>query len=188
MNTRRTLSPQEILSSLSVFQLSYMLSKILNHWYDFGGFSVGRSYRSVLLDLFMSVNRKLNVIRFDVFKHVEIAKKRAQELIDLRDVVSFQGEIHIRNRKVLSCVLLHMLMQHYVEEIAKNDKLQADRTLSFNDIDFSFKSHFPMFKILHDLYMLGVGLSKEQLNQFVQENPLEQLRQLIEWYPKKLRG
>jgi hypothetical protein len=188
MNTKRAISPQELLESLSVFQLSYMLSKILNHWYDFGGFSAGRSHRSVLLDLFMSVNCKLNVIKFDVFEHAETATKRAQELIDSHIEHPFQGKINIRNRKVLSCVLLHLLMQHYVEEMVKNENLQTEKNPNWNAIDFSFKRHFPMFKLLHDVYMLGVGLSEDQLSQFVQMNPLESLRHLIEWYPKRLRG
>ena len=136
----------------------------------------------------MSVNRKLDVIRFDVFVHVEIAKKRAQDLYNHRPLDLVQIDLCIRNRKVLSCVILHMLMKHYTEEIAKNDTLLQAKDRDLNDVDFSFKRHFPMFKLLHDVYMSGVGLSEDQLDKLVQENSSESLRQLIEWHPKQLRG
>jgi hypothetical protein len=136
----------------------------------------------------MSVNLKLDVIRFDVFVHVEIAKKRAQDLYDHRSLDLVQIDLDIRNRKVLSCVILHMLMRHYKEQIVKNDELLEVVNRDLNDVDFSFKRHFPMFKLIHDVYMSGVGLSEDQLDKLVQENSPDSLRQLIEWHPRKLRG
>ena len=43
---------QESIEKLTNQNLSYALAMYLNHKYDFGGYSVGRSARSFLLDLF----------------------------------------------------------------------------------------------------------------------------------------
>jgi hypothetical protein len=174
---------QSILDKMNGFQLAYKLSLFLNSLYSCGGYSLGRSVRSYLLDLFMNLNRRCDVQILPVFNFVEPVKTRASALVKAGPSDrSFVGRVCIRNRKILSAVLLHKLKEEYLRGMSEADA--GDIT----DVDHSFSSLYPLFSLLYDAYLLELGLPIERVVRFAQTYEHEKLRQLTMWYSKQLRG
>lgn len=178
---------QGILDKMNGFELAYKLSLLLNSLYSCGGYSLDRSVRSFLLNLFMGLNGRCDVGILPVFNFVESVKIRASALVKAGPSNRvFAGRVCIRNRKILSAVLLHKLKEEYLRGMSEADAMVGARNIT--DADHSFRSLFPLFSLVYDVYFHELGLPIERVVRFAQTYEHERLRQLITWYPEQLRG
>jgi len=178
---------QKNLHKMNGFELAYKLALLLNALYSSGGYSLGRSTRSALLDLFMTLNKGLDVQTLPVFNYAEPVRRRVADLIHSASLhKTFEGRICIRNRKILSAVVLHKLQQEYVRGMVEASKLVSEGKIT--DADHSFQSLFPLYSLLYDIYLRELGLSVEKVIQFAKRYDQERIRKLIAWTPEQLRG
>ncbi len=120
------------IENLTNFELAHALGMYLNDKYSTGGYSLGRSNRSYLLDLFFRLNQNEGikaVQRIDPFENqelflLEISKRLEQiEKNDGQMLFDLAEELDIGDKKIFSAVILRLWIQHYQEEIERNARL-----------------------------------------------------------------
>lgn len=183
MNTteRREMSEEEhsMLKQMNGRQLAYKLALLLADRYDSGGISAERSQRSVLLDLFTSVNRYMDVPQFDGFYFADKLKDRAEEHMQQQRLpIPFKGDIIICNKRVICAVLLYLLKSHYLLEIERYKNLEEREGIG-NHIDYSFESQIKDVQLLCAVYMSEVRLTNMEIEELVRQYSVEELYELV---------
>lgn len=159
-------SEQDIIKIQSIEKLknsdiSYAIALALNHKYDFGGYSVGRSERSFLLDMYFRLNREshehladLNPFQ-DGALFVEEAKKRVVDTF-----VGKKVELDEHNLEDLSCIILRLWIKHYREKM----ELLSDGGYVGSDVDYSFNSEIERAELLYGLYIQEKDVEENALD------------------------
>jgi len=157
-NNRREI--REAIESLSPSKLSYGIALMMNHRYDFGGYSVGRSERSYLLDMYLSLNRDYNseVMQLDPFNNGELFLKIAQLKIKPENEGG-RIELNIHDVKDLSCLILRMWIKHYREKVG-----QIVKGSFSTDTDFSFESEIKRAELVYGLYIQENSIDEDLLD------------------------
>lgn len=140
----------ESIEKLKNSDISYAIALALNHKYGFGGYSVGRSERSFLLDMYFRLNRESHehLADLDPFQDgalfVTEAKKRVVDTF-----VGKKVEFDENDSEDLSCIILRLWIKHYREKM----ELLSDGGYVGGDVDYSFNSEIERAELLYRLYI-----------------------------------
>ena len=146
------------IENLTNFELSYGLAMQLNHKYDFGGYSVGRSERSFLLDLFFRLNWNDTAVvrKINPFDNAEMFLSEAKRRSLSRLV---QGRMFfIDDREIFSGVILQLWIDHYREKISVIKSSGFDTS-----IDYSFQGEIEKAELIYGLYVGELGIYRKDL-------------------------
>lgn len=165
--------------SLTNRELAYLLALQLNHIYDYGGYSIGRSPRSVLLDLFIALNRDTKTDGGDPLKppygeqiQIEAEKRCAKNEPSL---FTEHGEADIQNPLLVSLLILYKLRNVYKEGVAQID--QAETT---TDADLSFEgSPLKLFTTLYTIFLSYLGYTEDELSVLDKKYDIKFLRDYV---------
>ncbi len=143
MNIENTV---ESVGKLTNFEIAYGLALALNSRYSSGGYSVGRSERSYLLDFFLRLNHEkmFSVSSLDPFVNQKIFLAEGERRLGGRisDNENKNSEF-LDNKEHFSVIVLYLWIIHYrikmVElKVFDSHKDKVGDRVSLNDIDFSF--------------------------------------------------
>lgn len=153
---------RESLEGLKNSDISYAIALALNHKYDFGGYSVSRSERSFLLDMYFRLNREShkNLEGLNPFEDgnlfVEEAKKRV-----IAEYTGSKDKLDEDNPEDLSCIILRLWIKHYREKMAE----LGDGGFTGTNVDYSFPSESERAELLYKLYIQEKQINEEALDQ-----------------------
>ena len=156
----------EKIEALNPEGLAYGVAMQLNHKYDFGGYSVGRSERSFLLDMYFRLNRRENdqVPSLNPFSNYDLFLKIAKSKL-LKDYLGNRTDLDIKNPKDLSCIILRIWLNHYRDRVAKLE----DDDINFTEKDFSFVSELGVAELIYGLYIQSNDVNEGVLDEFAKQ-------------------
>ncbi len=159
-------SAKEIIEKLTNIELAYGLAMLLNHKYDFGGYSVGRSERSFLLGLFFRLNQgKTSKLVQDInpFDNGELflaeIAKREEQIKSGEQKVNSKSKLDLNDKRIFSAIVLRFWIKHYEEEVVKNNQIE-----SVIDKDFSFEGEIKRARTLYNLYLSDLNIDERILD------------------------
>lgn len=152
---------REAIEKLSNIEISYGIALSLNHKYDHGGYSVSRSERSFLLDMYFRLNREKQskVADINPFEHgdlfIEEAKSRVRE-----NHTGSRINIDLNNPQDLSCMILRLWILHYREKMEG----LGDGGYQGSDVDYSFQSEIQRAELVYTLYIQEQDVAEDTLD------------------------
>ncbi|MBC7981598.1 hypothetical protein H7X65_00810 [Candidatus Parcubacteria bacterium] len=151
---------------LTNFELAYGIALALNNKYSSGGYSLGRSERSFLLDFFLRLNheRLSSVSGLDPFVNQKTFLAEGERRLILQISGNENGVSEFQDTKEhFSVVVLYLWITHYGIKMMELRVLEGYKDLpgerlSLNEIDFSFQSEIKSAEAIYSLCQFEAGV------------------------------
>lgn len=134
----------ESVKKLTNFELAYGIALALNNKYSSGGYSLGRSERSFLLDFFLRLNyeKMSSVSSLDPFVNQKIFLAEGERrLCKQKSNRENKNPEFQDSKEYFSVVVLYLWIIHYKVKMMELLVLDGHKgEMSLNEIDFSFQS------------------------------------------------
>ena len=175
---------REAIERLKNSDISYAIALALNHKYDFGGYSVGRSERSYLLDMYFRLNKDShnNLDNLNPFEDGDLFVEEARKRMGT-EYVGDKQELDENNPEDLSCIILRLWIKHYREKMAE----LGDGGFAGTNVDYSFQSESERAELLYKLYIEEKNVNEDALEkasmEFVnpEDSTLNKYRVELNW-------
>lgn len=156
------------IENLTNFELAYGLALALNSKYSSGGYSLGRSERSFLLDFFLRLNHEKlsSVSSLDPFVNQKIFLAEGECRLRKQKSSRENKNPEFRDSKEhFSVVVLYLWIVHYKVKMMELRVLDGHKgEMSLNEIDFSFQSEIRLAEVIYSLCLFEIHVPEESIS------------------------
>lgn len=153
---------REAIEKLKNSDICYAIALALNHKYNSGGHSVGRSERSFLFDKYMRLNEQSHehLAGLNPFGDGDLFIQEAQKRVR-SDYKGKKVEFDVKNLEDLSCILLRLWIKHNREKMSE----LGGGGFKGTEVDYSFNSEIERAELIYGLYIQEHGADEDALDE-----------------------